>query len=42
MTLDEIKQAVEEGKTVHWASRAYKVVKDDVTVNGQPEDFFLG
>lgn len=64
MTLDEIKQAVEDGKTVHWASRAYKVVKDDVgqwlivctlnnhaigltwrdgvTMNGKPEEFFLG
>lgn len=64
MNLSEIKQAVEDGKTVHWASRAYKVVKDDVgqwlivctlnnhaigltwrdgvTVNGKPEEFFLG
>lgn len=64
MTLDEIKQAVEAGKTVHWATRSYRVVKDSVgqwlivcdlnnyaigltwrdgvTVNGKPEDFFLG
>jgi len=25
MTLDEIKAAVQAGKTVHWASRAYTV-----------------
>ena len=33
MNLTEIKQAVREGKTVHWASKAYVVklsVKDDV------------
>jgi len=28
MTLDEIKAAVEAGKVVYWASRAYRVVKD--------------
>jgi hypothetical protein len=28
MTLEEIKQAVESGKVVYWASSAYKVVKD--------------
>lgn len=30
MTLNEIKQAVEAGKTVHWSNQAYKVVKDDL------------
>lgn len=30
MNLQEIKQAVESGKAVYWASRAYRVVKDDV------------
>ncbi len=30
MTLQEIKDAVEAGKTVHWASEAYIVVKDDI------------
>lgn len=30
MNLSEIKQAVEAGKTVHWSSRAYRVVKDSV------------
>lgn len=28
MTLEEIKKAVDEGKTVHWASPAYEVMKD--------------
>lgn len=27
MTLEEIKAAVDEGKTVHWANEGYKVVK---------------
>ena len=30
MTLEEIKQAIEDGKTVHWASKAYVVIKDSV------------
>lgn len=30
MTLNEIKQAVEAGKTVHWATRSYRVVKDSI------------
>lgn len=30
MTLEEIKQAVESGDKVYWASLAYEVVKDDV------------
>lgn len=28
MTVDEIKQAVDEGKTVHWVNEAYKVIKN--------------
>ena len=28
MTLNEIKQAVEACKTVHWSNKAYRVVKD--------------
>lgn len=71
MTLQEIKTAVESGKTVHFATRAYVVLKDNlrdgehqwliaykhgqrdanyigltwrdgVTVNGLPEQFFVG
>lgn len=30
MTLEKIKTAVESGQTVHWASGAYNVVKDDI------------
>lgn len=30
MNLNEIKQAVETGKTIHWASKAYRVVKDSI------------
>lgn len=30
MKLEEIKKAVDEGKIVHWANEAYKVIKDDV------------
>ena len=30
MTLDEIKEAVQAGKTVHWASDAYEVVCDNI------------
>lgn len=30
MTLEEIKTAVESGKTVHWASPFYVVVKDRI------------
>ena len=67
MTLQEIKDAVESGKTVFWASRSYKVVRDElhdgtvqwlivctvnnsaigltwqdgVTMNGEPEQFFV-
>ncbi len=28
MTLDQIKAAVDNGKTVHWANSLYRVVKD--------------
>lgn len=28
MTLDEIKAAVNAGKTVHWASEGYTVIRD--------------
>lgn len=28
MALSEIKQAVDSGETVHWASRAYRVIHD--------------
>lgn len=28
MTLDEIKQAVQDGKTVHWSNDIYKVICD--------------
>jgi hypothetical protein len=30
MTLAEIKSAIEEGKTVCWASDSYRVVKDKI------------
>jgi hypothetical protein len=30
MNLQEIKNAVESGKTVHWASDNYKVIKDSI------------
>jgi hypothetical protein len=30
MNLDEIKAAVLAGKTVHWASEAYRVIRDSV------------
>ena len=30
MTLIEIKQAVEAGRTVHWASTGYVVIKDSI------------
>ena len=61
---DEIKEAVSQGRPVHWATKAYRVVKDSlgqwlivctfndycigltwrdgVTVNGKPEEFFIG
>lgn len=66
MTLQEIKDAVDAGKTVYWASSAYRVIKDEigkylieyrygtsynyvsltwcdgVTLNGNPNDFFIG
>ena len=66
MTLEEIKAAVDAGKTVHWATYSYEVVKghgkaigdwfvvcidngstiglthrDEVTMNGEPEQFFI-
>lgn len=28
MTLQEIKQAVQQGKTVHWANEGYRVLRD--------------
>lgn len=31
MTLQEIKDAVESGKTVHWATKAYTVIKDQLS-----------
>lgn len=30
MTLNEIKQAIEQGNTVHWSNKAYVVIKDSV------------
>jgi hypothetical protein len=67
MTLEEIKAAVDAGRTVHWANEGYRVIKDrlghyligfdiggrrenytglthrdGVTMNGEPEQFFLG
>ena len=30
MTVSEIKTAVSEGKTVHWASKIYIVIKDRI------------
>ena len=30
MTLNEIKQAIEQGSTVHWSNKAYVVVKDKI------------
>ena len=30
MTLDEIKQAVRDGHTVHWSNRAYTVIEDSI------------
>jgi hypothetical protein len=30
MNLQEIKGAVEAGKTVHWASKGYRVIKDSI------------
>ena len=30
MNLEEIKASVESGQTVHWASQAYRVIKDNV------------
>ena len=30
MTLNEIKAAVDAGKTVHWANHAYTVIKDRI------------
>lgn len=28
MTVDQIKKAVDEGKTVHWMNAGYRVIKD--------------
>lgn len=67
MNLDEIKNAVAAGKTVHWKNDGYVVYrvgeyndydwiivfiynqytigltwKDGVTMNGEPEDFYIG
>lgn len=30
MTLNEIKQAVEAGKSVHWSNTGYQVIKDNI------------
>jgi len=30
MTLEEIKQAIDDGKTVHWSNPSYVVVKDNL------------
>lgn len=64
MTLEEIKAAVESGKTVYWSNRNYMIIKDNLgrwlircvlngscialvwsdnyTLNGTPEEFFVG
>lgn len=30
MTLDQIKQALAEGKRVHWANDGYEVIRDNI------------
>ena len=64
MNLQEIKDAVDSGKVVHWSNVAYEVRKnqygdyyimyihnghmigltwmDGTTMNGKPEEFFIG
>lgn len=63
MKLNEIKEAVEHGKKVHWCSDNYVVIKgkydfliecvsnkhciglthkDNITMNGEEKDFYLG
>ena len=31
MTLDQIKQAIDNGNTVYWSTKAYQVIKTDKT-----------
>ena len=45
MTLTEIKQAVEQGKKVHWSSEIYQVVKDGFGqwfIHCQLNDHYIG
>ena len=30
MNLEEIKQAIEQGKKVHWSNAGYEVIKDNI------------
>ena len=41
MTINEIKQAIKDGKNVYWSNTAYEVIKDNIgqylihcTING--------
>jgi len=45
MTLAQIKQAIDEGKTVHWATTNYVVIKDSVPqylIHSQCNDNYIG
>jgi len=45
MTLDEIKKAVDDGKTVHWSNANYKVIKSSngtLLVNSRSNNHTIG
>ena len=45
MTLEQIKQAIEDGKKVYWASKSYEVIKDSVPqylIHCIPNNHYIG
>ena len=45
MTIEEIKSAVDAGKTVHWANAGYNVIKDSLgqyLIKYAPNGFCIG
>lgn len=45
MTLEQIKEALEQGKIVHWASENYRVIKDSVgqyLIHSIGNDHYIG
>jgi len=46
MTFEQVKEAVDAGKTVHWVNKSYKIVKhkklENYMIHMEANDYFSG